>query len=327
METNEQMKLFEDKAFIKIEGPVIAGWHDCQFKELLATQDEKYEGQLDGQLIKWVGKPIPKDIMADVLALVKHYPRMEVQICLYYNSKEGQWLAHVPKQKGTPAHVSYNDEEYVPPKGYYFTGTIHTHPNMGAFWSGTDTNDQTKKTGLHIVLGLKEGVLDNFLVSVFFNGVRYDQDKSVVEIPDLNELPEAKKEWLDAVEEVYEPEVVKDLNKDLIKPTSEYVDMYRKYLAGAPKKGSSMWGLADDPGWEYDEDGWPYAASSISSRADKHGVLMDVFDTLMQHCSDDEIYEAAAEMMEAIGETSIADTIKEARLEDRESNSKCSISM
>lgn len=247
---NEQMKLFEDKAFIKIEGPVMAGWHQCQFKELLATQDQPYDGQLDGQLIKWVGKPIPKDIMADVLALVKHYPRMEVQICLYYNSKEGQWLAHVPKQKGTPAHVSYSDEEYEPPKGYYFTGTIHTHPNIIPTWSTTDMNDQTKKTGLHVVLGLKEGILDNFLVSVFFNGVRYDQDKSVVEIPDLNELPEAKKEWLDAVEEVYEPEVAKEIKQDL---TSSCTAKYKQYLSNY--RDDDFWGSGELDDWKYDSRG------------------------------------------------------------------------
>ena len=315
----DQIKLYEDKAFIKVEGPVIAGWHDCQFKELLALQDEKYDGQLKDQLIKWIGKPIPKDMMADVLALVKHYPRMEVQICLYYNAKDGQWLAHVPKQKGTPAHVSYSDEDYEPPKGFYFTGTIHTHPNMGAFWSSTDTNDQTKKTGLHVVLGLKEGILNSYLVSVFYNGVRYDQDQSIVEIPDINDLPEAKKEWIDAVEEVYEPEVVTkkeytvpntNWGSSFLKPHKDFLNNYRS-------------AYVDDDYWGFDDEDLPYRSTNVG----KNKILSDLFDILMKNFDEDDIYEAAAEMMETIGETAIADMIEEAHFDSKESNSKCTISM
>ena len=190
-------KIYEDKAFIQISNSCIEGWHECTPQEFLANHDP-YTGELDNQGLKWVGKKVPADLMGNVLALVKHYPTMEVDVCLYYSDAEG-WLAHVPNQKGNPVHVTFSDEDYDPPKGYHFMGTIHTHPNMGAFWSGTDQDDQRKKTGVHIVLSLKDGNLNDYKVMLSYNGRAYEQDKSIVEIPDLNSLPEASEEWLSRV--------------------------------------------------------------------------------------------------------------------------------
>lgn len=70
----------------------------------------------------------------------------------------------------------------------------------------------------------------------------------------------------------------------------------------------------------------PYSTAATTSR-DKKDLLMDLFDMIIQHSSEDDLYEAAAEMMETIGETAIADMIKEARLESKESNSTCSVHM
>jgi hypothetical protein len=211
-----RFRAFEEGGYVYIDGNVIKGWHKCGKDEFFANLNP-YNNELEGKGLKWCGAPLDKHLMADVLSLVRHYPRTEVMFCLYYNEEEQKWLVHVPKQKGSPAYVSYSDEDYEPPKGYYFSGTIHTHPNMSAFWSGTDTGDQKKKNGLHVVLGLRDGHYNQHLCSIFYNGKQYDQE-GCVELPE-GELPETNKEWLSSVEEVFEPPKTKSV------VSSYYYDM------------------------------------------------------------------------------------------------------
>lgn len=200
-----ETKLFEQGAFIKVEGPTVEGWHKCELPELLANQEPCED--LSGYTLKWAGKKLPKELIADVLALANHFPHMEVHVCLYYSTQEEKWLPHVPKQHGSSAFVEYDDEQWEAPKGYYFTGTIHTHPNIAAFWSSTDKADQEKHNGLHVVLSLKEGKLDDYLVSLSYHGKLYPQEKDLVEMPDLDKLPEAREDWLEQVKEEFQPKV------------------------------------------------------------------------------------------------------------------------
>lgn len=97
-------------------------------------------------------------------------------VALYYNPDDAKWFAALPKQRGTGAHVAYSDSgDMQIPQGYYFSGTIHSHPNMGAFWSGTDTKDQKDKTGLHMVVGTdSSGTMRTHLCSLFLMGEQYD---------------------------------------------------------------------------------------------------------------------------------------------------------
>ena len=78
---NDQ-KIFDNGVFIKVNGPSVAGWHKCKFQELLGNQDESYEGQLDDDLLKWIGAPLPKNKMADVLALTDHVADNALITCL-----------------------------------------------------------------------------------------------------------------------------------------------------------------------------------------------------------------------------------------------------
>lgn len=197
-----ETKLFEQGAFIKVEGPTVEGWHKCELPELLANQEPCED--LSGYTLKWAGKKLPKELIADVLALANHFPHMEIHVCLYYNTQEEKWLPHVPKQHGSAAFVEYDDEQWEAPKGYYFTGTIHTHPNIAAFWSSTDKADQEKHNGLHVVLSLREGKLNEYLVSLSYHGKLYPQEKDLVEMPDPDNLPEAKEEWLTQVKEEFQ---------------------------------------------------------------------------------------------------------------------------
>ena len=220
-----ETKLFEQGAFIKVEGPTVEGWHKCELPELLANQEPCED--LSGYTLKWAGKKLPKELIADVLALANHFPHMEVHVCLYYSTQEEKWLPHVPKQHGSAAFVEYDDEQWEAPKGYYFTGTIHTHPNIAARWSTIDTADQIKHNGLHVVLSLREGKLDDYLVSLSYHGKLYPQEKDLVEMPELDKLPEAREDWLEQVKEEFikatSKEVYKVSEKSALPETEEEV--------------------------------------------------------------------------------------------------------
>lgn len=191
-------RIYDNGGWIYLDNETVQGWHHCQDKEFFANQEE-YKGELDDKRIKWTGAPIPKDLFAKCLALIKAFPTTEVMICLAYNPKERQWFASVPKQSGSGASVRYNGDDEKEPKGFHFMGTIHSHPNMSAFWSSTDMGDQTKKTGLHIVIGTNMGTMTSHLISFFLNGERYDQTDDVIEGWDF-ELPEVDPDWKAKVE-------------------------------------------------------------------------------------------------------------------------------
>lgn len=192
-----ETKAFNNKQFVYFDMPAIKGWHDCSVDEYLAWQPS-YNGGCDHDLLHWTGAKIPKTIMKDALGLIKHFKNKEVMVALYYSARENNWIANVPKQKGAGASVSY-DSDYKPPVGYGFCGTIHSHPQMSAFWSGTDRNDQCSKNGLHIVVGTDtDGHLNTVLCSLWYNGKCYKADDQV-ELPAKEEVTDAPEEWVNTV--------------------------------------------------------------------------------------------------------------------------------
>ena len=222
-----ETKVFEDRAFIYVDTPHLKGWHRCAKDEFFACHDP-YDGDLDKKGLKWVNQKLPADITGNILALAARYPHTEVMVALYYNFTENKWHAHVPKQYGTAAHVYYTDEDYTAPQGYFFYGTVHTHPNMGAFWSGTDTNDQKNKPGVHTVLGLREGAIETWKTSIVYNGVHYDQTEQLFDIPEI--LPEAPpQDWLDRVAIEWRPPCLEQLH---IRKGSDSCDGFSGFISG-----------------------------------------------------------------------------------------------
>lgn len=87
--------------------------------------------------------------------------RTETQALLYCKGTE--FFLRVPKQKVSGAAVSYelSDDDLwfkggvscSAPEDVAPFGTIHSHSNMGAFFSGTDDHDHTISPGIHLVIG------------------------------------------------------------------------------------------------------------------------------------------------------------------------------
>lgn len=190
-------RIFNNGGWVYIDSDTAKGWHHCATADEFFAYQAEYKGELDDELVMWKGAKIPEELFAKCLALVKAFPDTEVSIILLYNKDKKEWMAKIPQQRGSGGHVEYKDEEDNP-QGYYFFGTIHSHPNMSAFWSSIDMADQAKKPGIHIVVGTDHGTAKEILCSLFINGQRYDQ-KEVFEMPDIDKLPEADQDWVDKI--------------------------------------------------------------------------------------------------------------------------------
>lgn len=282
-------KVFETGGYIYIDSPNAKGWHQCEPEEFFANQ-RPYDTELNKDLLKWTGAKVGKDLLLQVAALANCFPRMEIMVCLYYSSTEQKWLANVPKQKGSGAHVKYDDENFDPPKGYEFLGTIHTHPEMSAFWSCVDRNDQNRKNGLHLVLGLRNGKINEVLCSLFYNGKQYDQ-------PDAYELPAAD----DPLPEVNEDWKAKVTMQELQAPKLNIVKDTTALL---------------EPDWypSYSSADFMYGSDSISPCLSDTASYFDVLNSAVK-LDEPQLYELCAQLLEILGQNDLAAVVDTAAAE------------
>lgn len=282
-------KVFETGGYIYIDSPNAKGWHQCEPEEFFANQ-RPYDTELNKDLLKWTGAKVGKDLLLQVAALANCFPRMEIMVCLYYSSTEQKWLANVPKQKGSGAHVKYDDENFDPPKGYEFLGTIHTHPEMSAFWSCVDRNDQNRKNGLHLVLGLRNGKINEVLCSLFYNGKQYDQPDAY-ELPAADDpLPEVNEDWKAKVtmQELQEPKL------NIVKDTTALLE----------------------PDWypSYSSADFMYGSDSISPCLSDTASYFDVLNSAVK-LDEPQLYELCAQLLEILGQNDLAAVVDTAAAE------------
>lgn len=282
-------KVFETGGYIYIDSPNAKGWHQCEPEEFFANQ-RPYDTELNKDLLKWTGAKVGKDLLLQVAALANCFPRMEIMVCLYYSSTGQKWLANVPKQKGSGAHVKYDDENFDPPKGYEFLGTIHTHPEMSAFWSCVDRNDQNRKNGLHLVLGLRNGKINEVLCSLFYNGKQYDQPDAY-ELPAADDpLPEVNEDWKAKVtmQELQEPKL------NIVKDTTSLLE----------------------PDWypSYSSADFMYGSDSISPCLSDTASYFDVLNSAVK-LDEPQLYELCAQLLEILGQNDLAAVVDTAAAE------------
>jgi len=97
---------------------------------------------------------LPLELLLQVLNFfraVYKKQNSEAVVILYFNPTERMWRVEAPDQRGVGLSVDYGEVE--PMEGYLPAGTIHSHCNIDAFHSGTDTHDEAEFDGLHITLG------------------------------------------------------------------------------------------------------------------------------------------------------------------------------
>lgn len=70
------------------------------------------------------------------------------------------WGVLVPEQNNTSVHCNYNPDSVVEdkPDDVLIVGSVHSHPGMAAYASGTDHADQADFDGIHITYGWQKSV-------------------------------------------------------------------------------------------------------------------------------------------------------------------------
>ena len=180
---------------VRTSSPLLEGWEECRdLSELRAVAgDQVCKDEPD---LHWKGGRIPDEMMKKVLGTIRMFPTREVGFVLYYNATTHEWDIECPEQVGYGGSVQFQGRK-DPLPGFSEVGTIHTHPNMPAFWSGTDYRDQKGKFGVHCVLGLRDGVVDKYLWTIFTPNGDYNKPwNDLAEPVDFAGKYEPDQEWL-----------------------------------------------------------------------------------------------------------------------------------
>lgn len=110
--------------------------------------------------------PIPKvivDKLDEFFRLVDAQHHTESIVILTYDTaKEGSdgWGVLVPDQENTSVHCKYDADSIaaIKPDDVMIVGSVHSHPGMAAYASGTDHADQADFDGIHITYGWQNSI-------------------------------------------------------------------------------------------------------------------------------------------------------------------------
>ena len=195
----KQFRISSDGAMVHTQSPLLEGWEKCEdLKTLLGFVSQKAD--MPTADMNWRGTKLPAQLMQQILGTIRHFPHMEVAFSLYYSLAEGKWAVKCPRQNGSGASVHFEDDGDGMPDGYAIIGSIHTHPEMGAFWSGTDMGDQKKKHGVHLVLGLRQGYATQYKLSIFTPNGFYDKNwTDIFEEVDFTQNWEPVEAWIEEI--------------------------------------------------------------------------------------------------------------------------------
>ena len=122
------------------------------------------------------------------------------------------WGVLVPEQTNTAAHCNYNAESVLAlkPEHVFVVGSVHSHPEMPAYASGTDHADQADFDGVHITYGWQKSVnagATQYHIELQLSGHNYKlTPEDVFEDFTLNKAPDQDViEWTDKVKKAFPP--------------------------------------------------------------------------------------------------------------------------
>ena len=156
--------------YIVNKDQVFERYDDALFKGYVRTRPQVTK--MDPYL-SYVGPKISMESWKQILAFFdwayKEH-KVEAQVRLYLNQKQGTWRAWAFPQEGEAAattevaeacDVECKKTELYSAKGWIEAGTVHSHAAMSAFQSGMDKSNEDTKHGIHITVGkLDERVYD-----------------------------------------------------------------------------------------------------------------------------------------------------------------------
>lgn len=162
--------------------------------------------------------PIPMDIVQkldEFFRLVDSQHGTESIVLLTFDpSKDDSsgWGVLVPDQTNTSVHCKYDAESIVEqkPDHVMIVGSVHSHPNMAAYASGTDHADQADFDGIHITYGWQKSVnggATQYHIEMQIGGSAYTlKPEEVFEDFVFNKEPDPEVlEWSQKVKKVQPP--------------------------------------------------------------------------------------------------------------------------
>ena len=184
----------------QVDSPLIAGWETCTDLKAIPDGTSVPVNNKIKHDVEWMRSRIPASLMKKVLGTIKQFPYIEIGMVLEYRFEDDSWNIEITEQsKVSGVHVAWEDT--VQHDGYMSMGTIHTHPQMSAFFSGEDVRNDEKAYGVHLVLGLTDGVVTSTASAIYTPTGRYDKDFwRLVESVDFNsENYEPVPEWVEII--------------------------------------------------------------------------------------------------------------------------------
>jgi PRTRC genetic system protein A len=153
--------------------------------------------------LKWLAPPVPYELIESAHQFFRavYWKYGGEAILALILNKDNSWQLDVPEQSVSPAHLDY-DLTSIAGKGR-LAGTIHSHCNMGAFFSTTDDNDTAQGCdGLHIVLGRIMLPVPEIAAAVCINGSVFKllPREVISNLPEDGIMSGVPDSWLDKVQ-------------------------------------------------------------------------------------------------------------------------------
>ena len=167
-----------------------------------------------------------------------------IVLLTYDTTKEGSegWGILVPEQTNTSTHCKYDPDSIVDIKedNVMIVGSVHSHPEMPAYASGTDHSDQADFDGLHITYGWQKSVSNGatqYHLELQMGGTSYTLTaKDVFEdfIPNKEPDPEVIG-WSDKVKKVLPPQPLAGVSSGII-PLNQPATPPPAYIPGGSRQ-------------------------------------------------------------------------------------------
>lgn len=106
---------------------------------------------------------LPNKLLNQIISFFSEFS-IESQVILVRKEEDlSTWDALVPRQQNTTGSCDSDKTDLISltsgvpstsiPDGWIESGSLHSHPNMQAYWSGVDDASELKWTGVHFTIG------------------------------------------------------------------------------------------------------------------------------------------------------------------------------
>ena len=161
---------------------------------------------------------IPCDIvdkLDEFFRLIHSQHGSEAIVILTYDTNKTDssgWGVLVPDQTNTAAHCKYDADSIaaIKPDHVVIVGSVHSHPEMAAYASGTDHQDQADFDGIHITYGWQKSINNGatqYYAELQMSGKNYKLDiDDVFESRTIQKDPDPEVvEWSTKVKKAHPP--------------------------------------------------------------------------------------------------------------------------